>query len=152
MDSVAIHGEVQLLTNPKMSDLSSEKPAESPCFLFGKKPGGRQGPQSKPRIRPFSQALHLHHQTNGRLLTACSGVRFPPREPDFWYPVQQHPSLDMVDAAVSLAPDLKVPPGNRLKPLKGDLEGFLVITQVLALNHTGNRLPYRRCQCNGYYI
>ncbi len=107
-----------------MSDLSSEKPAESPCFLFGKKPGGRQGPQSKPRIRPFSQALHLHHQTNGRLLTACSGVRFPPREPDFWYPVQQHPSLDMVDAAVSLAPDLKVPPGNRLKPLKGDLEGF----------------------------
>ena len=34
--------------------------------------------------------------------------------------------LDMVDAAVNLS-DLKVPPGNRLKPLKGDLKGFYSI-------------------------
>ncbi|OGX34629.1 MAG: plasmid maintenance system killer protein [Omnitrophica WOR_2 bacterium RIFCSPHIGHO2_02_FULL_52_10] len=31
--------------------------------------------------------------------------------------------LDMINAAVNLS-DLKVPPGNRLEALKGDLEGF----------------------------
>ncbi len=31
--------------------------------------------------------------------------------------------LDMMDAAASLE-DLKVPPGNQLHPLHGDLEGF----------------------------
>ena len=31
--------------------------------------------------------------------------------------------LDMINAALNLT-DLKVPPGNRLEALKGDLEGF----------------------------
>ena len=31
--------------------------------------------------------------------------------------------LDMINAAVNIS-DLKVPPGNRLEAMKGDLEGF----------------------------
>ena len=56
-----------------------------------------------------------------KLYKAGKSKKFPP---DIWKRAVR--KLDMIKRAKTLE-DLKVPPSNRLEPLKGDLEGFYSI-------------------------
>lgn len=54
--------------------------------------------------------------------------------------------LDMINAALNIS-DLKVPPGNRLEPLKGNLEGL----HSVRINDQ-YRIIFRFKDCNAYDV
>jgi plasmid maintenance system killer protein len=92
---------------------------------FAADPGiGLEGPAITDEHRPFAQERPAKTASN----TALSGNRQLLQNPcPFRHPLGSATGkLDMVNAAHELQ-DLKVPPGNRLEALKGELRGKLSI-------------------------